>query len=146
MPAARWIAAAHVAVSFGFFPFAAFPAAFPASLSRCFACPRTRRAFFDESLPARSIRVVARSSFFRIAGGIVALLHSGPRRPASIVQRGVVQGTVVVVDEEAVVIVVGGWGTLVVEEADDVVVGGSGVVDQRSGGSLEQEAVEVVWL
>src|SRR6185295_797079 len=125
MPAARWIAAAHAVVSFGFFPFAALPAAFPASSSRCFACPRRRLAFFDESLPARSIKVVARSSFFRITGGIVALPHSGPRRPASIVQRGVVQGAVLVVDEEAVVIVVEvgvGWGSLVVEVLEVVVV------------------------
>src|SRR5262249_25599221 len=128
MPAARWIAAAHVGVSFGFFPFAAFPAAFLASSSRCLACPRRRRAFFDESLPARSIRVVARSSFFRIAGGIVALLHSRPRRPASIVQRGVVHGAVVVVvvvDEDGVVNVcdaAGRCGSLVGEVVGVVVV------------------------
>jgi hypothetical protein len=64
--AARWIAAAH-----SFFPFATFPAALPAAWSACFACFRSDRAFFAGLLPARSMRVVAWSSFFRADAGMV---------------------------------------------------------------------------
>ena len=97
---ARWIAVAQSCVSFGFLPFAAFPAAFPASEKRCFACLRERFAFFGELPAERSIRVIARSSFFPIGGGTVSSPHAGPPRAASIVQRGVVHGRVVVVDED----------------------------------------------
>ena len=45
-PIACWIAAAHSAVSFGFFPFASFPAAFRVLPRTCFAWRRRRFAFF----------------------------------------------------------------------------------------------------
>jgi hypothetical protein len=91
------ITAAHSFVSFGFFPFVAFPAAFPTSFSRCLACLRRRRAFFDELVAAPSIRLVARSSFPRMPDGTISSPHSGPWSAASIVQRGVVHRSVVVV-------------------------------------------------
>src|SRR6185369_11996842 len=111
---ACWIAAAHSPVSFAFFPFAAFLAAFAALASRCFACRRRRVAVFDfVAASARSSRPVARSSFFVTDRGTLSSPHATPWRAASSVQRGVVQGSVVVLVVVLTIVVVVGTTTLV---------------------------------
>src|SRR5262245_50639496 len=59
MATAPWIAAAQSGVSLGLLPFAVFPAAFPASVSKCRACLRRRFAFFGE-LPALGVVLLDR--------------------------------------------------------------------------------------
>ena len=102
--AASLSALAQAEEMLGFFPFAARIAFPSACLSAFFARLSNFRACFSELVAAWSMRLAALSNFFVTLRGTASPAHTGLLRPASRVQRGLVQGSVLVVVGPVVVV------------------------------------------